>query len=119
MNPRRALGVVCLAAVSSLIACWGNDPTATDGPHNVQVVFRNQDTQPVHLFAVDAGETFPCCRLDVGQSRQVAVTANDKIVVRAGRNGEELNTTTCKVFSADLTNPKNITWRGTNGWLCT
>jgi hypothetical protein len=117
MNPRRALAFAGLVIVSSVVACWGNDPTAADGPYDINVVFNNQDSQAAHLFAVDKGEDFPCCRLDPGQSRTVQVLHVNEIVVRAGRNGAELSKTTCKLVAADRSQPKNITWLG-NAWYC-
>ena len=102
-----------------------------DAPiHDVTVTLQNLEApiigQAVHLFA--GTETFPCCRLEPGESRTVVYRMRNgaHLDFEAGRDGNTLATRRCGCGSACPTDPTaptgspKVEWNGSSlacrGW---
>jgi hypothetical protein len=77
--------------------------TGTGEEFSIQVGLINGDAligNPIHLFA--PGETFPCCRVNQLETRNVTLTvkSGQKVTFQAGRSGTVLKSVQCTVNGA-------------------
>ena len=95
--------------------CDDGSPTQAD----LTVKMTNTDALPVHIFLT--GENFPCCRVDVGDTRTSTVHAEEDqgIIVTAGRNGSLISQATICVVNEEHLRSQSITitWNS-NGFAC-
>lgn len=123
------LTVVLLAGACGLFDSGGEedcpigmfDPVlgcTEDTGRDITVRMTNGDTEAVHLF-LGLGETFPCCRVEPGATREVVYQAavGGQLYLTAGRNGTMFNTRVCTVTQAHFDSRSFVvSWNG--NWSC-
>ena len=87
-----------LAALTVFAVACDSDPSPfgePDKPFTVRLA--NAGTEPVHLFIIQRGETFPCCQVAPDGVRVVTLNAaqDEDWDFHAGRNGQILDTVRC------------------------
>ena len=97
--PSIARGMVTVIVLVAMIASCHEDPEYV----NQVVRLVNNDDTPVHLFTDVNHETFPCCQLAAGGSREITFShekeAHGSTSFSAGRNGTILTTVACTLYS--------------------
>jgi hypothetical protein len=120
-NPIRASrSTVLLLVLFALTASCSDEGELLITPGTeITVTLRNQDTLPTHLFFNT--ETFPCCRVEPGESRIVTFEVahpGGVMSFSAGRNGQPLvggSATASLTQSQFDAKAVTRTWVG-NGW---